>query len=627
MAKLHCLMILIIQLITNIKCDAVELKCDEIRKISFYETYNGSLCTLSDVIGDSGSSFVIRTSNYYEYSLKIQEVEFQKCKLYDVPRQLFQTFRSLKSLKVNKCQIGDMSRYIFDYANTLEELSLQGNKLTKIPSMVFSSASNLRIIDLSENKIDELEENSFSRLGALEELYMSENKINILPEKIFSNLINLTKLRLDSNKIQLIEEKLFSENLNLSEIILNNNEIIFINPNSFDKLEKLKILNLSFNRLTKLDVSSTNLEKLLILYNKVSHLHINRQMKSLFASYNELESVELNGNQALLDLKLRSNKLIDLVNITTLQNLEILDLSFNNITQINISSFAMLKQLRKLNLEFTNISADSLNYGTFTHFPELTHLDISYNSLKEIDFNIFSSLQLLTHLKFDGNNLTELHCYDTIKKIYPKLILISLTDNDWNCTYLTKMIRELKQQNLIVYVFSLARAVNVSNVEGIACHNNKTKHVYWNKAVLHTDDDDAREDSVAKTTLSSMDELDLKKDVAALRTSIINLRSLFTVFQSSFNDTKSTVSQLYKSLMQKQSSENLVSAQVISPESNGFIKFVFSLMCVVGFIYFSIKLTVFARGNFSRKTFYPSGAIYVKRHSTTTLQTNMEQDI
>lgn len=627
MAILKCLFLFIIHFLIKIHCesgDSVELKCEEIRKISFYEAYNGTLCTINNVSGDSGSTFLIRTSNYYEYNVKIQEVEFQNCKLYDVPRQLFQAFRNLVSLKVNQCQIGDLSRYIFDYAHTLEELTLQGNKLTKIPSMVFASASNLKIIDLSQNQIAEVEGNSFNKLGAVEELYLNENKINTLPDNIFSNLINLAKLKLDTNKIQLIEDNLFSGNLNLTEITLNNNEIIKISPKSFDKLEKLKILNLSFNRLTKLDVSSTNLEKLLMMFNKVTHVYINRYLKTLFASYNELESVELNGNQALLDLKLRGNKLVDLVNITTLKNLEILDLSFNNISRLNISTFATLTQLRKLNLEFTDISTESLNYGTFTHFSELTHLDISYNSLKEINFHVFASLQLLSHLKIDGNNLTELQSYETIKQIFPKLILISLGDNDWNCTYLMKMVRELKQQNIIVYVFSLTRAVNVPNVEGIACHNNNTKHVYWKKAVVHADGDDAREDLVAE---SSTEETDLKKDVAALNASIFNLKSVFTAFQLSFDETKSTVNKLLRSVLEKKSSEKIVPAQAISLEGNGFIKFVFSLMCVVGFIYFSIKVAVFARGNFPRKPFYPSGDVYLKRHSTTTIQTNMEQDM
>ena len=83
--------------------DTVELKCEEIRKISFYESYNGTSCTIKDVTGDSGSTFLIRTSNYYEYNLKIQEVEFENCRLYDVPRQLFQAFRNLKSLKMRVC--------------------------------------------------------------------------------------------------------------------------------------------------------------------------------------------------------------------------------------------------------------------------------------------------------------------------------------------------------------------------------------------------------------------------------------------------------------------------------------------------------------------------------------------
>lgn len=608
------LLILGICLISDsVVSELTELRCDEIRLLSYYDRYFGTKCTINGVNGDSSSTFVIRSANNFEYSKQIQEVEFSSSKLYDVPREVFATFQHLRKLLANSCGIEDISKYNFNYASELRELKLRSNAIKKLPNGAFSPLSVLNTLDLSSNEIEEVQKDAFVGLVDLQFLMLSDNKIITVDENLFRNLSNLTSIRLDSNKLQVIDGKLFASALKLTEIRLDSNEIATINGDPFGCLERLKFLNLGNNRLLSVRISETNLERLFIPYNKLTQLDINKNLKLLYAPYNELASINLNGNTEIVEMKLRQNLISDISNFTTLSKLEILDLSYNPLNTLNISSFARMSDLVKLNLEYTNIQSNSLTFGTFAHNFNLSNLDLSYNQLRKIDFGIFTALAQLTHLKIDGNNLTEIS-YENIKTHFPKLSLISFNDNDWNCTYLSSMIKNLKQNNIIVFIYSKMRIYDETNVDGIKCVKNHTQHIRWDTPVESLDDENEYNSTVTKSPKQSgsFDHFELVLNFSRLWSKIYDLDARIDGVVAKSTAQRETLTW----------NNNGQDRDMIIQSEVSFIKIILCFMCFIMSLFVLVTIIKFVRAyTTNHRIYFPSDSL---RRSTATIHTTME---
>lgn len=600
--------------------EMMEMKCDEIKAISYYERYYGTKCTISDISADSGSTFVIRTSNNFEYNKIVQEVEFSKSKLFDVPHEVFGTFQFLKKVAANACGIEDLNKYNFNYAATLQELRLRSNKIKKLPSSVFAAVKTLQTLDLTSNEISVIEKNALAGLESLEYLTLSTNQLVSIDESVLKDLTSLISIRLDSNKLQVIEENLFANNLNLSEIRLDTNEIAIINGDAFGRLKKLKLLNLSANRLRSIDILNTNVERLWIPYNKLTKLDVNKNLKLLSAQYNELVAINFTGNTELVELKVRQNAITDISGFAVLTKLEILDLSCNPLGTLNVSSFARMNALVKINLELTNITQKSLTFGTFAHNTNLTHLDLSYNQLQRIAFPVFTSLGQLTHLKIDGNNLTEMP-YESIKTNFPKLSLISLVDNDWSCFYLSAMLKHLRSLNMIVHVNVKFRVYDETNVDGIRCHNNKSEHTYWSKAVLHREDDDADD--------ASVESGDPENPIIALKANLTNVWSKLSELQYFMHRLKIDLSEYRQSMFVDK--QELKGRQTIDDTSNvvqsevSSIKVILCLMFLIMLCFTIAAIIKYTKAYVAKQRFYyPSDGFRRSTATIATVQTTME---
>lgn len=82
----------------------------------------------------------------------------------------------------------------------------------------------------------------------------------------------------------------------------------------------------------------------------------------------------------------------------------------------------------------------------------------------------------LESLDISGNNLSSFNNANDFKKYFPKLTLIGIEENNWNCSYLTKVFDDnsifLKQPAVLIK--------DSSNVMGIGCtttSNQKIKRI------------------------------------------------------------------------------------------------------------------------------------------------------
>jgi Leucine-rich repeat (LRR) protein len=609
---------LVCALIPTISGETIELKCDEIKVLSYYERYYGTKCTISNVTADSSASFAIRTSNSFEYNKLIQDVEFVSgSQLYDVPREVFSTFQFLKKLQANNVGIEEISKYNFNYATNLLELRLRSNRVKKLPNSVFVNVIQLESLDLCSNEITEIEKNALAGMENLQYLTLSDNKIMRLDESLFRDLKSLTSIRLDSNKLQVVEGSWFVSTESLTEIRIDSNEIATINDDeAFGRLRKLRLLNLGNNRLQKLNVAETTIEKLWIAQNSLKHLKLNKNLKLLYAPINELKHINFNGNTELIEIKLRQNHINDISNLSSLTKVEVLDISVNPINMLNVASFARMPDLVRLNLEFTNISSESLTFGTFAHNANLSQLDLSYNQLRHIDFNIFTALAQLTLLNIDGNNLTQIP-HEKMRNYFPKLAMIGISDNDWNCTYLAGMIKQLKQINVVVRVIARTRVLNETNVDGIRCvANNQQRHVEWSDPVVHDDDDEL---SLTPRVVKSAQRDVSQANIQGVWSKISSLEVKIMALDESMRNYRQQMSQ--HETLKLQQSDRQLDSQIVQSEVS-FIKVVLCFMCLMMVAFMLLTIVKFV------KTYMAEHHIYFPsenfRRSTATIQTTME---
>lgn len=145
-------------------------------------------------------------------------------------------------------------------------------------------------------------------------------------------------------------------------------------------------------------------------------------------------------NLIKLDLSYNSIQYLQEDVFDSLIDLEELNLSYNPIGNLKIGTFAHLEILEILSLK--HIKIDSIQSGLFLHQQTLVSLDLSENSLKVLDFEqnspIFYSLQTLNLSK---NELTDLNGFRN--EIFPRLTLLDIRDNQFNCSYLQKLFESV----------------------------------------------------------------------------------------------------------------------------------------------------------------------------------------
>ena len=143
--------------------------------------------------------------------------------------------------------------YLFDYQLTelpkeignltnLTELNIGCNELTKLPKEI-GNLTNLTNLNLSLNKLTELPK-EIGNLTNLNVLDLSENELTELPKEIWM-LKNLSRIQIDFRgnlNVFLNLKNLNLKNLNLTEI-----------PSFITQFKNLEILDISYNKLTKLN--------------------------------------------------------------------------------------------------------------------------------------------------------------------------------------------------------------------------------------------------------------------------------------------------------------------------------------------------------------------------------------
>ncbi|KDR16236.1 protein phosphatase PHLPP-like protein isoform X3 [Zootermopsis nevadensis] len=306
--------------------------------------------------------------------------------------------------------------------NQLTELSLSGkalvsliagnNRLQKLH--INPPPTHLKHLDVSYNELESLPDWTAS-CYQLRALFASHNKLQVLPEHLFcSELSSLQTLQLSYNRLQTLPTVI--RHIPLQELFLQSNSLATLPANFFIVSTRLRVLNLSNNRLCELPNGchqGHQLEKLYLTANCLADNSLDilgrlANLHTLHAAYNSITTLPESCVAVwteLEELVISGNKLQHLPdNIIHLKHLRVLRIHSNCLQ--TIPCFAKMTSLKVLDLAHNCL--DRVNLATLVP-QQLQFLDLSCNSKLYVDprqFQVYRSHRPMSLVDVSGQNRT-----------------------------------------------------------------------------------------------------------------------------------------------------------------------------------------------------------------------------
>lgn len=318
--------------------------------------------------------------------------------------------------------------------------------ITSIPNVIFIKFSNLKRFSLP-GRIQLISHSDFLHATNLKRLSIG-NQIKAIPENVFLSLNKLELLDLSWNRISVIHENGFNGLTALRVLKLNRNQLKKLRAHTFDGTPFLEELILNNNQIDHIRDSTFKLPNLKRL--DLSHNKLNNLSDDIFKVCNRLE---------FLDLK--SNRLTAIKHsIYHLVELQYLNLDNNQITDIRLRALAELPFLELLSMENNGYALnDSIFISDSTSSSGMKsiikNLYLSGNALKdrEILLQLWSlGLNQLEKLHIDNNAFEFINFYPIAA--FPKLKEIDLGQNHWKCEWLEQTLEKLETDGIEVNLFS-----------------------------------------------------------------------------------------------------------------------------------------------------------------------------
>lgn len=345
------------------------------------------------------------------------------------------TLAASKYEHISECQIQSNHRY-YNVSFVCGENNQDNPILYNYPDTVYCSGSRytksfVGNITFRNCRFREVDKDFFEMFKNLHTFNISNVELETLQIKTFRDAKKLINLIASNNRLTEIASHLFVNAENLSYVDFSSNTIKRIDSLAFEGAKNLTTLNFSYNQISQLDAHTFSIPRLLTL-----------------------------------DLSSNNLTVIDGHTFDKSSNLKRLNLSQNSIGNLSVETFAYLWNLEHLNLSRTNLS--SIQMGTFAHQHKLISLDLSGNRLKKIDFNLFMPiLHDLLSLYLGQNQLTDLDGFSN--SMYPKLGLLDIKNNEFNCTYLKHFMVTVDWEKLRLHIDERSINPQKGNIRGVSC--------------------------------------------------------------------------------------------------------------------------------------------------------------
>ncbi|XP_026748827.2 toll-like receptor 6 [Galleria mellonella] len=322
---------------------------------------------------------------------------------------------------------------------SLTKLMLQNNAISTLEDGAFGGLFSLQVLNISSNFLNTLPPDLFSDTKSLKEINLSNNTINVIPPGLFEGLQQLQILDLSHNDLtsQWVNKETFVGLLRMVILNLSYNKLSRIDRYMFQSLYSLQKLNLEHNLITSIDEHAfeelRNLHSLTLSHNILVHIHSGlftdlHVLHELFIDNNKIKHINDNAFDnmtTIRDLGLNDNFLSFIpASVRKLRSLKSLDIGNNNITHLDRENFRGLSELFGLRLVDNKVTY--LSDDTFEHLPELQVLNLASNKIKLVSPACFRKNVNLKLLRMDGNDITS---FDGIFTTLNSLVWLNMSSN------------------------------------------------------------------------------------------------------------------------------------------------------------------------------------------------------
>ncbi|XP_070157420.1 toll-like receptor 6 [Polyergus mexicanus] len=396
------------------------------------------------------------TSTPFSCSLDVQSLDVSNNQISILPEYGFSSLKRLRVLNMSSNVISMVADEALHRLRSLESLDLSGNRIVALPKEMFRDATkSLKELHLQNNSISVMSPGLLTNMNQLVTLDLSKNVLTNywLNSSTFSGLIRLVLLNLSHNRISKLDPALFKDLYTLQILNLQFNEIEVISADTFSPMSNLHTLELAHNRLTYLDAYSLNglfaLSLLALDSNLLEGIHPDAfrncsSMLDLNLSGNNLESIPV----ALKDMRI----------------LRTLDLGENQIRSLNNPGFrgmSSLYGLRMIGNEIINVTQPDL-----VELPALQILNLARNRIENVEDGAFASNPALQAIRLDSNLLQDM---SGIFASAPGLLWLNMSDNMialFDYSYLPEKLQWMDlHKNLIADLGVASRSVRLQTLD------------------------------------------------------------------------------------------------------------------------------------------------------------------
>ncbi|KAK7870049.1 hypothetical protein R5R35_012005 [Gryllus longicercus] len=289
------------------------------------------------------------------------------------------------------------------FCGLARKIDLSQNYIRKFPGDIHQ----FLFVDLSRNSLEDL---NVSSVHKVKELNVSTNILTVI--NLRNLFLSLTGLDASKNNLGLLNDDFLQGHCNILQLDISDNKIVSLQ--SIARCQQLIALIAARNIITKVT------DDLLLL----------TKLKLLNLSENKLKIIA-NLPVSLEMLNLSWNKLAWMSSLTLigLQSLKVLHLEKNEMNFIRDGMFANLSSLSTLNMNDNNISF--LYKNSFIGLRAVKKLQLRHNFIEYVSNMTFSDLPALEELYLDWNLLTSLPALRlgrNVKRVSITLNLIKQVD-------------------------------------------------------------------------------------------------------------------------------------------------------------------------------------------------------
>ncbi len=337
----------------------------------------------------------------------ITRMSFSRCNLQHADPEAFSSLTKLTSLILSynlDLKMQGMREIMRAVAETnIQSLDLSGTLPGEpLPSDIFTNLSNSDLISLrlsQRGNVGVVQSGTFSPLSKVKYIYMNGNQLQAIQPGAFEGAVSLIHLDLSHNRLSKVEDVFTSS---IVELDLSHNNGITLTSNTFlgaSGLKKLLLSNCGIDRIPSgVFVGLYNLTQLDLSHNEISGSGL---AASTFQDLYSLESLLLNNNNMgkVTEYKMFQNQ----------GKLTHLDFSHNECYNLPATLLQNLKSIERLDLSNNRLGNLLLkdDYGDlFKGLSKLQHLDITFNDVSELPGRVFRDLISIQAINMSRNIYT-----------------------------------------------------------------------------------------------------------------------------------------------------------------------------------------------------------------------------